>query len=260
MQLALNSASEAIIADFAPSWALAASVVAIALAASVLTVRLGAAPALHRWQRWLHPTAVLGWAVATWLVGLRLLAADSLAETVARGLLLLVGVVVALPVLRDVLAGLALVLEGRHRLGDDVRVDGHEGRIVALGLRSAVLRDRDGTETTLPYRRLVGSEIVRLSLARRDAPCEFEVAIPHELELEAVSTRLLEAAMLSPYAAPNRRPEVFAVADQFGGVRVRVRAYVFDRAYEERYRGDVLARAHLLANRPQELLTLAGRG
>lgn len=259
MQLALSS--QALIADFAPSWALAFTVVAVALAASVLTVRLGAAPALHRWQRWLHPAAVFGWAVATWLVGLRLLAADSLAETVARGLLLLIGVGVALPILRDVLAGLALVLEGRHRLGDDVRVDGHEGRIVALGLRSAVLRDRDGTETTLPYRRLVGREIVRLSLARRDAPCEIEVAIPDEVELEAVSNRLLEAAILSPYAAPNRRPEVSVVADQHGGVRVRVRAFVFDRAYEERYRGDVLTRANLLGTRDEQVsLSLVGRG
>jgi len=243
------SASEAIIADFAPSWASAAMIVAIALAASLLTVRIGAAPALHRWQRWLHPVAVFGWGLAAWLIGLRLLAADSLAETAARGLLLVIGVAVALPLLRDVLAGLALVLEGRHRLGDDVRVDGHEGRIVALGLRSAVLRDRDGTETTLPYRRLAGREIVRLSLARRDAPCEFEVAIPAELDLEAVSSRLLDAAMLSPYAAPGRRPEVFAVADERGGVRVRVLAFVFDRAYEERYRGDVLARADLLASK-----------
>lgn len=259
MQFAV-SASEAIIADFAPSWASAAVVVAIALAASLLTVRLGAAPALHRWQRWLHPTSVFGWAVAVWLIGLRLLAADSLAETAARGLLLLIGVAVALPLLRDMLAGLALVLEGRHRLGDDVRVDGHEGRIVALGLRSAVLRDRDGTETTLPYRRLAGREIVRLSLARRDAPCEFEVAIPTDLDLEAVSGRLLEAAMLSPYAAPGRRPEVFAVADERGGVRVRVLAFVFDRAYEERYRGDVLARADLLAKREAPLVTPAGRG
>src|SRR5690606_28412817 len=44
MQLAM-SASEAIIADFAPGWASAAMIVAIALAASLLTVRIGAAPA-----------------------------------------------------------------------------------------------------------------------------------------------------------------------------------------------------------------------
>ncbi|MFO7564070.1 MAG: mechanosensitive ion channel [Enhygromyxa sp.] len=204
---------------------------------------------------------MFAWTLASWLVGLRLVAPDSLAETVARGLLLLIGVAVAMPVFRDVIAGLALVLEARHRLGDDVRVDDHEGRIVALGLRSAVLRDRDGTETTLPYRRLAGREVVRLSLARRDAPCEFEVAIPPELDLEAVSSRLLDAAMLSPYAAPGRRPEVFAVADERGGVRVRVLAFVFDRAYEERYRGDVLARADLLGSkRKQPLITSGGRG
>jgi hypothetical protein len=39
---------------------------------------------------------------------------------------------------------------------------------------------------------------------------------------------------------------VFVVADARGGMRLCVRAYVFDRAHEERYRGDVLARAGLI--------------
>ena len=139
----------------------------------------------------------------------------------------------------------------RHHIGDDVRIGESEGRIITLGLRSMVLRDRDGTEATVPYRRVGAAEVVRLNLARQDAPCEFEVAIPADLDLEACTRKLLEAAMLSPYAAPGRRPEVFAIADARGGMRLCVRAYVFDRAYEERYRGDVLSRAELVGARPK---------
>jgi hypothetical protein len=257
MQLALiEAATELAGSEVAPRPSVIALVCFAALALGWLTVRAGAAPSLRRGQRWFHSLSVIGWTIAAWLIGLRLLEAPTLAETAARAVLLLVVIVVALPVLHDLFSGLAVTLEGRHRIGDDVRVDTHEGRIVSFGLRSVVLRDRDGTETTLPFRRFAASEIVRLNLARQDAPCQFEIAVPPEFDLEAGASRLLEAAMLSPYAAPGHRPEVFPVADAQGGMHLRVRAYVFDRAYEERYRADVLTRADLVGSHGHTKLAL----
>lgn len=254
MQLAvIDTATGLIGSEFAPRWSVIALVLVTALALGLLTVRAGTAPTLRRGQRWFHATSVLLWLIGAWLAGLRLLEAPTLGETVARAVLLLVVVVIALPVLHDLFSGLALALEGRHQIGDDVRIDKHEGRVVRFGLRSMVLRDRDGTETTLPYRRMAASEIVRLNLARQDAPCQFEIAVPPEFDLDAGMRRLLEAAMLSPYAAPGRRPEVFVIADAQGGMRLRVRAFVFDHAYEERYRGDVLARAELVGTPPSRI-------
>jgi small-conductance mechanosensitive channel len=233
--------------EIAPRWSVIAILFAFALALGLLSVRAGGVPSLRGGQRWFHAASVLGWTIGAWLTGLRLLEAPTLGETAARAVLVLVVIVAALPILQDLFAGLALAIEGRHRIGDDVRVSGHEGRIVAFGLRSVVLRDHDGTETTMPYRRFAAQEIVRLNLAHRDAPCQFDVAVPPDFDLESGTRRLLEAALLSPYAAPSRRPEVFVVADARGGMRLCVRAYVFDRAHEERYRGDVLARAGLVS-------------
>ncbi len=243
MQLALIDAAT----DFAPRWAVVAILFAVAAALGLLSVRAGGAPTLRGTQRWFHAASVISWTLGAWLAGLRLLEAPTLGETAARAVVLLVVIIVALPILHDLFAGLAVAVEGRHRIGDDVRIDGHEGRILGFGLRSVVLRDHDGTETTIPYRRFAAYEVVRLNLARRDAPCQFDVAVPSGFDLESGTRRLLEAALLSPYAAPNRRPEVFVVADARGGMRLCVRAYVFDRVHEERYRGDVLARAGLVA-------------
>lgn len=251
MQLALIDAATTLVGnEFAPRWGVVVIMFGVALALGLLAARAGGAPTLRGAQRWFHAASVISWMVGAWLVGLRLLEAPTLGETAARAVLLLVVLVVALPVLHDLSAGLAVAVEGRHRIGDDVRIEGHEGRIVGFGLRSVVLRDHDGTETTMPYRRFAAREIVRLNLARRDAPCQFDVAVPPEWDLEAGTRRLLEAALLSPYAAPSRRPEVFVVADARGGMRLCVRAYVFDRAHEERYRGDVLARAGLITGGP----------
>ncbi len=251
MQLALVDGVTALVgSEFAPRWSVIAILFGVAIALGVLSTRAGAASTMRGAQRWLHAASVVGWTLGAWLTGLRLLEAPTLAETAARAVLLLILLVVALPILHDVFAGFAVAIEGRHRIGDDVRIDAHEGRIVGFGLRSVILRDHDGTETTMPYRRFAAQEIVRLNLAHRDAPCQFDVAVPPDFDLELGTRRLLEAALLSPYAAPSRRPEVFAIADARGGMRLCVRAYVFDRAHEERYRGDVLARAGLVSTPP----------
>jgi small-conductance mechanosensitive channel len=231
---------------FGPPWVAVAAWFALALVASMLAHRGANAPPLRRWQRLLHILAVAGWTVTACFAGLRLVYRPLPTETAVRGLLLLIVVAVALPILRDLFAGLAIAIEGRYGIGDDVRIDTREGRIVTFGLRSVVLRDIDGTEITLPNRRFAAREIQRLNLARQDAPCQFEVAVGPNADLQELTRRLFEAAMLSPYAAPGRRADVFAVADERGNMRLRVRAFVFDRAYEERYRGDVLSRAEML--------------
>ncbi len=232
---------------FTPSWGPTGLIVVLAIALSFVAVRAAAAPALRDWQRALLPLAVLAWGVAGFRVGLALLDAGTLAELGARALLLAIVLLAALPLLRDMIAGVGIALEGRHRIGDDVRIGAHEGRLIAFGLRSVILRERDGTQATVPNRVFAASEVVRLTLGDRgqDAPTELEIAVPPGLALDEARRRLLEAALLSPYAAPGRRPEVFAVADAQGGLRVRLHAFVFDRAHEERYRGDVLARADL---------------
>jgi hypothetical protein len=234
-------------AGFAPKWGPTGLLVLLALALAFVAVR-GASATLRRWQRWLLPLAVLAWAVAGWRVGLALLSADTLAELGARALLCTIAMLAALPLLRDLVAGVAIALEGLHRVGDEIRIGGHEGRIQAFGLRSVILRERDGTEATVPNRVFASSEVERLTLGEhgQDAPTELEISLPPGGDLEAIRRRLLEAALLSPYAAPGRRPEVFAVADARGELRLRLHAFVFDRSHEERYRGDVLARAELI--------------
>jgi small-conductance mechanosensitive channel len=235
-----------VIAPTALGWGSVGVVVTVAALLGLLTARAGDAPSLRRWHRGLHAACVLSWLLALWIAGVKLVAASTWSETLARGVLALLLATVALPFLHDVFAGLALAVEGRHRVGDDVRVEGVEGRIVAFGLRTVVLRDRDGTETTLSNRSFAARDVVRLNLERMDAPCHFEVTVPRDFDLMAGTKRLLEAATLSPYAAPGRRADVFVVADERGRVRLCVQGFVFDRAHAARYRGDVLLRAGMI--------------
>ena len=68
------------------------------------------------------------------------------------------------------------------------------------------------------------------------------VELHREGGVEAATIELVEAAVLSPLAAPGSLPEVYVVEANGPRLRLRMRVYVFDRTYEERYRSDILAR------------------
>jgi hypothetical protein len=223
-------------------WMLLLVVVGAAMVLTWLVRRAALAPALQAWVRWLHPLVVLVWLGATALMTMLALRVETLAETAGRLALLVVLGVVTAPILRDLLAGMVISFEGRHRVGDDIRVGTLEGRIAALGLRSVVVRAHDGSELTLPNARFTAADVARLNLPSGEAPFELEVELHREGGVEAATNELIDAAVLSPLAAPGSLPEVYVVRADGPHLRLRMRVFVFDRTYEERYRSDILAR------------------
>lgn len=231
-------------------WMLLLAVAGTAVVLTWLVRRAALAPALRPWVRWLHPLVVLTWLGAAALLALLSLRVETLAETAGRVALLVVLGVVTAPMLRDLLAGMVISIEARHRVGDDIRVGELEGRIVALGLRSVVLRAHDGSELTIPNGRFAAADVARLNLPSGEAPFELEVELEREGGVEAATIELVEAAVLSPLAAPGSLPEVYVVEAHGPRLRLRMRVYVFDRTYEERYRSDILARLAAASSAP----------
>jgi small-conductance mechanosensitive channel len=249
MQPAVSAAGAVETVEVAPvatagalGWMLLLALAGAAVVLTWLVRRATLAPALQPWVRWLHPLVVIAWLGAAALLTMLSLQVETLGQTAGRVALLVVLGVVTAPMLRDLLSGVVIAFEGRHRLGDDIRVGGLEGRIVALGLRSVVLRAHDGAQYSIPNGRFAAADVVRLNLPSGEAPFEFEVVLRREGGVEAATNELVEAAVLSPLAAPGSLPEVFVVETDGPTLRLRMRVYVFDRMYEERYRSDILSR------------------
>jgi hypothetical protein len=231
-------------------WMLLLALAGAAVVLTWLVRRAALAPALQPWVRWLHPLVVLVWLAAVGLTAMLALRVDTLPQTAGRLALLVVLGVVTAPMLRDLLAGMVISFEGRHRVGDDIRVGALEGRIVALGLRAVVVRAHDGSELTLPNGRFSAADVARLNLPSGEAPFELEVELHREGGVEAATNELVDAAVLSPLAAPGSLPEVYVVEADGPRLRLRMRVYVFDRMYEERYRSDILARLAVVSRAP----------
>ena len=113
-------------------------------------------------------------------------------------------------VLRDVIAGVVLVVE--HRLVKSQRVllrhDGvhMSGVVRTVGLRYVELVDDDGREVTVPNRALL--EAIVHSDPDTYAPVEVRIHVRSGLDALRVRKALEELALTSPYLAPARPPEV----------------------------------------------------
>lgn len=82
--------------------------------------------------------------------------------------------------IRDLLAGIFVVLENQYSSGDVVRIAGIEGVVEDFSLRRTVLRDLDGTVHTVPN----GQIIVASNLTRIWARVNLDVVVANDADLD----------------------------------------------------------------------------
>jgi len=220
--------------------ALIAGILAVFMLLAIRWIERG--PLTRLPQRGLVPLTLRGT-----VVGLRV---STLAAVLIAGLMLLpkglnpapayvfVGVALAVgwtarDVLRDFIAGVVLVVE--HRLVVDQRVElgDHRGLIQGIGLRHVDVLDDSGQLVTIPNR--VFLEATLHTDPDRFAPVAVRIHVPTGGQAGEVRRQLEELALLSPYLAPERDPEVHRDADE-RDVWV-VRARLVDPRYAPAFRG-----------------------
>ncbi len=115
------------------------------------------------------------------------------------------------PAIRDVVAGV-LIKSGRVcSVGDRIAVNGLEGSVVEMGLRTITLETNLGDEALLPYAVLARSTIVRTPAVEGIAPHVFRLQTPASASVSDARAAVLEAAMCSHWASVVRQPEVKSI-------------------------------------------------
>ena len=140
-------------------------------------------------------------------------------------------------VAQDAMAWMALSLEGRVRTGKWLQVDGFSGRVESVGLRCVVLHDLSGREITVPNRRLL-REPVHADLSPWPL-VEVELVL-YDSGASDLRGAIREAVLLSPWVAPDGRPEV--LGDVRGEGRWRVRARLLDGRFAASFEGSLRER------------------
>ncbi|MEY3012261.1 MAG: hypothetical protein RIT45_996, partial [Pseudomonadota bacterium] len=160
-------------------------------------------------------------ALGSWLAT-RLLAA----APILTGLCAIVGVAgavwaLARPV-EDLAAGLGIVLRGRIREGDHLRLGEHHGTVTEIGLMRLVLRDPEGATVYVPHR-LLEQAVVQVHRDRRQVPVHVHVPCDRAVSVESIET-VRRVALLSPWRIPGTPVHVDLDADE-AGLRVELQTF-----------------------------------
>ncbi|MCB9664922.1 MAG: mechanosensitive ion channel [Alphaproteobacteria bacterium] len=107
---------------------------------------------------------------------------------------------------RDIVATMILTTEGRLRPGWLVTVGPNRGVVDRVGLRATWLRDAEGQVVAVPNHRLLRDEVRVEPTARPEVVVTLDV--PDDIDPVLVRERLAEAALLSPWRAPDSLPVV----------------------------------------------------
>jgi small-conductance mechanosensitive channel len=91
-------------------------------------------------------------------------------------------------------SGFVILAERSMRIGDNVRVDGFEGRITDINARYTVIRSLAGRESIVPNEMLITSRVENLSLADACVWQSTVVSVGYDSDVDLVQRLLLEAA------------------------------------------------------------------
>ncbi len=161
-----------------------------------------------------------------------------------RALLVFVGLLVALSVLggavgvgigfglqklaANYVSGFVILAERSMRIGDNVRVDGFEGRISNINARYTQIRSVTGRESIVPNEMMITSRVENLSLADSKVWQSTVVSVAYDSDVELVMRLLREAAVQQPRVLTQ--PEASVSLSAFGadGLEFTVGYWVAD--------------------------------
>ena len=90
--------------------------------------------------------------------------------------------------IRDLLAGLFIILENQYRIGDVIEIDGTAGEVQDITLRETVLRDLDGTEHHIPNGQITKSS----NMSKSFAGINLNIGVGYETDLDKAAAIINE--------------------------------------------------------------------
>ncbi len=177
-----------------------------------------------------------------------------IAANAVRGLLLLVGVLLALSaagipiaalgvlggalgvgiglglqkLAANYVSGFVILAERSLRIGDVVKVDGFEGRITDISTRYTVIRALNGRESIVPNEMLITQRVENSSLADPKVALNTKVQVAYGSDLEALLPRLTQAVAQVPRVIDQPAPAVTLTGFGSDGLDLEVGFWIAD--------------------------------
>lgn len=125
-------------------------------------------------------------------------------------------------------SGFLVLIERALRIGDNVRVDGFEGRITDIKTRFTVIRASNGRESIVPNETLITQRVENLTQFDRQFSLSTTIVVGMDSRVEEVTHILLEAARQQPRVLTKPGPAVQLVDFVEHGLQFTLTYYIND--------------------------------
>jgi small-conductance mechanosensitive channel len=125
-------------------------------------------------------------------------------------------------------SGFVILAERSMRIGDNVRVDGFEGRITQINARYTVIRSLAGRESIVPNEMLITSRVENLSLADSQVWQTTSVSVAYDSDVELVMRLLTQAALSQERVLRDPAPSVNLASFGADGLEFKVGFWIAD--------------------------------
>lgn len=185
--------------------------------------------------------------LAIWALGITLASVPVFQASLAVALALYIPLAVGLglaawPLLRNIVAGIVLSIDRQFEEEDTIQVGEHEGEVVSIGLRNVRLRDGRGHLIEVPNAHFLSETTSNVTPNTTDAQVKISMVLPETTEAALARKVAYTASVVSRFASPSHAPEVFVNTEGTEDLltHLTIRGYVFDPAFEDHYRSDVV--------------------
>ena len=125
-------------------------------------------------------------------------------------------------------SGFVILLERSIRIGDNVRVDGFEGRITDIKTRYTLVRAGNGRESIVPNESLITSRVENLSLADRKFNITIAIVVGYDSDVALVQSILVGAATAQPRVMTDPAPIAYLTNFAPDGLELKLNLWVAD--------------------------------
>ncbi len=147
-------------------------------------------------------------------------------------------------VVKNVLAGVLILMDRSFRVGDMIGVDSHYGEVTHIGLRTSRIRTFDDNTVTIPNGMFLHKAVINANSGELAEQVVVEFSLPGNMNVREIKALMKEAAFCSPYVYRKKPVNVLA-EDRFDFRSLtifKVKAYVMDVRFERLMAGDITER------------------
>jgi small-conductance mechanosensitive channel len=131
-------------------------------------------------------------------------------------------------IVNNLVSGLILMFERTVKRGDILQLQGTAGRVLAIGLRSSVIRTRAGHELIVPNGELIASRVDNLSFKDSRVRLDVPVGVTYKADPHQVRELLVAMAKEFPAVLDDPPPSVIFKAFGESSIDFELRVWVDD--------------------------------